>query len=73
MHILILGNATDAHAAHLHTALTQGGATVAYFDTRLFPTHLCLSWDPQTSQGPLRLPGLALWPCRTFTVFSGGP
>jgi glutathione synthase/RimK-type ligase-like ATP-grasp enzyme len=57
MHILILGNATDAHAAHLHTALTQGGATVAYFDTRLFPTHLCLSWDPQTSHGSLRLPG----------------
>ena len=56
MHILILGNATDAHAAHLHTALTQAGAAVDYFDTSLFPTHLCLSWDPQTSHGSLRLP-----------------
>ena len=57
MHILILGNATDAHAAHLHTALTQAGATVAYFDTRLFSSHLCLSWDLQTSHGSLLLPG----------------
>jgi glutathione synthase/RimK-type ligase-like ATP-grasp enzyme len=56
MHILILGNASDAHAVHLNTALTQAGAVVDYFDTGLFPTHLCLSWDPQTSNGSLRLP-----------------
>src|SRR5438093_3788238 len=56
MHILILGNATDAHAVHLKSALTQAGAVVDYFDTCLFPTHLCMSWDPQTSNGSLRLP-----------------
>ena len=59
MHILILGNATDAHAAHLKTALTQAGAAVDYFDTCLFPTHLCMSWEPQTSTG---LPALARRP-----------
>lgn len=56
MHILILGNATDAHAAHLKTALTQAGAAVDYFDTCLFPTRLCISWEPHTSNGSLRLP-----------------
>ena len=56
MHILILGNATDAHAVHLKTALTQAGAAVDYFDTCLFPTHLCMSWEPQTANGSLRLP-----------------
>ena len=30
MHILILGNSSDAHAAHLRNALTHAGATVDY-------------------------------------------
>lgn len=57
MNILILGNAEDAHAVHLHNALTQAGATVAYFDTLLFPTQLKISWQPDTQVGSLTLPG----------------
>ena len=55
MHILILGNATDAHAAHLKTALAHEGVAVAYWDTTLFPTRLRLSWEPQTASGAFRL------------------
>jgi len=68
MHILILGNATDAHAVHLKTALTQAGAAVDYFDTCLFPTHLCMSWEPQTSKGSLRLP--AAQPLALYDIHS---
>lgn len=57
MNILILGNAEDAHAAHLHQALSQAGAAVDYLDTRLFPTQLRISWQPDTGVGYLTLPG----------------
>jgi glutathione synthase/RimK-type ligase-like ATP-grasp enzyme len=57
MNILILGNASDAHAAHLNNALTQAGATVDYWDTRLFPTQIRISWRPDTQEGWLSLPG----------------
>ena len=57
MNILILGNSEDAHAAHLKQALTQAGATVDYLDTRLFPTQLQMSWQPDTQEGYLSLPG----------------
>jgi glutathione synthase/RimK-type ligase-like ATP-grasp enzyme len=57
MNILILGNAEDAHAAHLQQVLTQAGATVDYLDTRLFPTQLQMSWQPDTQVGCLTLPG----------------
>ena len=57
MNILILGNSEDAHAAHLKNALTQAGATVDYLDTRLFPTKLRMSWQPNTQVGCLTLPG----------------
>lgn len=57
MNILILGNSEDTHAAHLKDALTQAGATVDYLDTRLFPTHLRISWQPDTQVGYLTLPG----------------
>ena len=56
MNILILGNATDAHAVHVKDALTQAGANVDYFDTQLFPTHLRISWQPDTQAGWLTLP-----------------
>lgn len=56
MNILILGNSSDAHAAHLRNALTQAGATVDYLDTRLFPTKLLLSWQPDAQEGCLTLP-----------------
>lgn len=56
MNILILGNSEDAHAAHLQQALTQAGATVDYWDTRLFPTQLRMSWQPDTQVGGLSLP-----------------
>lgn len=57
MNILILGNSSDAHAAHMREALTQAGATVDYLDTCLFPTKLRMSWQPNTQVGSLTLPG----------------
>jgi glutathione synthase/RimK-type ligase-like ATP-grasp enzyme len=56
MNILILGSSEDAHAAHLKDVLTQAGATVDYLDTRLFPTQLRMSWQPDTQVGCLVLP-----------------
>ncbi len=56
MNILILGNSEDVHAAHLNQALTEAGATVDYLDTRLFPTQLRMSWQPDTQNGCLTLP-----------------
>jgi len=56
MNILILGNASDAHAAHIKDALTQAGATVDYLDTSLFPKQLQVSWQPDTQLGYLTLP-----------------
>ena len=56
MNILILGNATDAHAAHIYNALTQAGATVNYLDTSLFPKQLRISWQPEQQLGYLTLP-----------------
>src|SRR3712207_6185335 len=61
MKILILGNAEDAHAAHLHDALTQTGALVEYLDTRLFPTKVRMSWHPDTQEGCLTLAGGSRW------------
>ena len=57
MNILILGNSEDAHANHMHKALAQAGATVDYLDTRLFPTQLRMSWQPNSRWGSLTLPG----------------
>jgi hypothetical protein len=57
MNILILGNSEDAHAAHLKEALTQVGVIVDYLDTRLFPTEVRISWQPDTQIGYLTLPG----------------
>ena len=57
MNILILGNASDSHAAHLQNVLSQAGATVDYWDTCLFPTQLHISWQPDTQSGCLTFPG----------------
>lgn len=57
MNILILGNSEDAHASHLEIVLTQAGVAVDYLDTRLFPTLLQISWQPNTQIGALTLPG----------------
>jgi glutathione synthase/RimK-type ligase-like ATP-grasp enzyme len=56
MNILILGNAEDAHAAHIKQALTQAGATADYLDTALFPSQLQMFWRPDTQMGGLILP-----------------
>jgi glutathione synthase/RimK-type ligase-like ATP-grasp enzyme len=53
--ILILGDASDAHAVHLKQALEQAGVWVDYLNIRQFPTQLRLSWQPQTHQGCFRL------------------
>ena len=57
MNTIILGNQKDAHAAHLHQALTEAGATVDYLDTCLFPTKLAMSWEPDAAVGTMTLPG----------------
>ncbi|MEG3847325.1 hypothetical protein QT971_07890 [Microcoleus sp. herbarium19] len=56
MNILILGDASDAHAAHMKNVLTEAGAAVDYLDTCLFPRQLRLSWRPDTRVGWLTLP-----------------
>lgn len=61
MNILVLGNSSDAHAAHMKDALTSAGATVDYLDTRLFPTQLRMSWQPDTEVGHLILPSGDKW------------
>lgn len=56
MNILILGNANDAHAAHLYRALIQEGVTANFLDTRLFPTQIQCAWNPVQEIGYLVLP-----------------
>lgn len=56
MNILILGSAEDAHAAWIEKALLKTGATVNYLDTRLFPSQLQLSWQPDSQVGSITLP-----------------
>ncbi|MEW5857533.1 MAG: MvdC/MvdD family ATP grasp protein [Cyanobacteriota bacterium] len=56
MNILVLGNPEDVHAAHIKDALKKAGATVDYLDTRLFPTQLRISWQPDTQVGYLIFP-----------------
>lgn len=53
--ILILGNASDAHAAHMKQALELTGAQVFYWDTANFPAHMHLSWQPHSQVGKLVL------------------
>ncbi|MBD2777891.1 MvdC/MvdD family ATP grasp protein [Iningainema tapete] len=55
MNILILGDSSDAHAAHVKDYLTQAGATVDYLDTSMFPTQLRMSWQPNTQVGSIKL------------------
>jgi glutathione synthase/RimK-type ligase-like ATP-grasp enzyme len=55
MNILILGNASDAHAAHLMNAITKLGVNVYYLDTNLFPTQVNISWEPKTEFGSIKL------------------
>lgn len=57
MNILVLGSSEDVHAAHIKDALEKAGASVDYLDTRLFPTQLRISWQPDTQVGYLILPG----------------
>jgi len=56
MQILILGHAADAHALHLYQVMMDAGVDVHYWDTRLFPTELRLSWNPATEGGVMSLP-----------------
>jgi glutathione synthase/RimK-type ligase-like ATP-grasp enzyme len=56
MQVLILGHQADAHAVHMYQTLEQTGVAVHYWDTRLLPTQLRLSWEPETQSGRLRLP-----------------
>lgn len=56
MQVLILGDRTDSHAAHLYQAIAQAGAAVYYWNTQQFPTQMQLSWQPRLSRGTIVLP-----------------
>jgi glutathione synthase/RimK-type ligase-like ATP-grasp enzyme len=55
MNILILGDSSDAHAAHLMNAIAKVGLNVYYLDTNLFPTQVNISWEPKTEFGSIKL------------------
>lgn len=57
MTVLILGYATDLHAAHIHRTLEQFGVLCHYWDIATFPTQAQISWSPLTQEGVLRLAG----------------
>jgi glutathione synthase/RimK-type ligase-like ATP-grasp enzyme len=69
MNILILGNDSDVHAAHLHQALTQAGIQTYYWDSQQFPTQMQLSWFPRQATGSLTLPGATLRVEEIHSVF----
>lgn len=51
--ILVLGHPTDAHVAHMQSALQQEGAQVRCLETHHFPTKLRFSWQADTQQGQI--------------------
>lgn len=55
MTVLILGNAADAHAAHIKAALESLGISTDYWDTATFPTQMQIAWSPITQAGTLKL------------------
>jgi glutathione synthase/RimK-type ligase-like ATP-grasp enzyme len=56
MHILVLSNLEDPHAQHVVDALSMSGVIVNYLFTRLFPTEIQISWQPDEQVGFLTLP-----------------
>jgi glutathione synthase/RimK-type ligase-like ATP-grasp enzyme len=56
MNVLILGDRTDPHAAHVGRAVAQAGASVYYCNTQHFPTRIQLSWSPSAHAGAIALP-----------------
>jgi glutathione synthase/RimK-type ligase-like ATP-grasp enzyme len=61
MKILVLGNSTDAHAAHVLQALRVAEATAEYWDTALFPRRSHFSWYPHTATGIITLSDGSQW------------
>jgi glutathione synthase/RimK-type ligase-like ATP-grasp enzyme len=57
MAVLILGNASDAHATHVYQALERSGVSTAYWNTATFPTQMQIAWSPVTQEGELTLVG----------------
>jgi glutathione synthase/RimK-type ligase-like ATP-grasp enzyme len=55
MNIVILGNAEDVHAAHVHEALVQVGITANYWDTAQFPMQSSLSWNLNSLTATIQL------------------
>jgi RimK-like ATP-grasp domain len=55
MTIIILGNADDVHAAHIHDALVKVGITPSYWDTAQFPMQSTLSWNLNSLTGTIHL------------------
>jgi len=56
MTILILGGMDDAHSCHMLDHLRSLGEDVELFDSRWFPAHLRISYDPATDKGSLTFP-----------------
>ncbi len=56
MTVLILGGMDDAHACHMLEFLRFRGVDVELLDSRWFPKHLRLAYDPLTDRGSLCFP-----------------
>jgi glutathione synthase/RimK-type ligase-like ATP-grasp enzyme len=56
MTVLILGGMDDAHACHMLEFLRFRGVDVEMFDSRWFPKHLRISYDPLADRGSLCFP-----------------
>lgn len=54
--ILILGNAQDHHARHVHGMVTARGAKAHYLDVVDFPGQLRIAYDPVSGEGRFTLP-----------------
>src|SRR5687767_6217 len=55
--VLILGAEEDEHTRHMLAHLRSHGQDVQLVDSRWFPSRMTISFDPQQSDGYLRLPG----------------
>ncbi len=56
IHVLILGNAHDQHARHIHSCLTARQVRAHYLDLVDFPGRLRIAYDPVAGDGRFTLP-----------------
>ncbi|MGE3807014.1 MAG: RimK family alpha-L-glutamate ligase, partial [Gemmataceae bacterium] len=56
MTVVILGGHDDYHAVHVQQRLQQAGHDVALLDSRWFPAHMQIAYDPVRDTGVFHLP-----------------